>query len=301
MSEATTTPGGKTILAGRPVARIGYGVMQLTERHGRAPLVEADAIVLLRRSVELGIRHFDTAQFYGDGRANRFLRVALAPYDDMVIATKVGAVSVDAPVPLAPAQKPRELRASVEANLATLGVDRVGIAYLRRADIRPGIIATGDQIVDLDDQLAELIALRSEGKIGAIGLSSVSLAQLEQALPAGIASVQNSYGVLDRAGEPLLEICRREGIAWTPYFPLGSAFPGYPKVTEQPAVIDAAKSLGATPSQVGLAWLLQHAPNTLLIAGTSSVDHLEENVATDGVTLDPATVAVLDALWSETI
>jgi aryl-alcohol dehydrogenase-like predicted oxidoreductase len=268
-------PGGQGLLAGRPVARVGFGVMQLAERPGRAPLPAGDAIALLRSAVELGINHFDTAQFYGAGLANDLIRRALAPYaDDIVLVTKVGADHVDAPVPLKPAQQPHELRASVEANLASLGVERLAVVNLRRLDISPGLLATGDQVVNLDDQLAELAALRAEGKIGAIGLSNVRLDQLQHAAGAGIACVQNAYSLLDRSGEPLLDLCQQEGIAWVPFFPLGSAFPGRPKVTDQPTVIDAARALGVTPSQVGLAWLLQHAPNILLIPGTSSIGHL---------------------------
>jgi pyridoxine 4-dehydrogenase len=290
-------PGGEALLGGRPVARVGYGVMQLAERPGRAPLPADEAIALLRDAVELGVNHFDTAQFYGPGLANELIRRALAPYaDDIVLVSKVGADRVDAPVPLKPAQQPRELRASVEDNLASLGVEQLAVVNLRRLDLQPGLLATGDQIVDLDDQLAELVALREEGKIGAIGLSHVRLDQVQHALGVGIACVQNVYSLLDRAGEPLLELCQREGIAWAPFFPLGSAFPGRPKVTDQPVVIDAARALGVTPSQVGLAWLLQHSPNILLIPGTSSLDHLRENVAAGAIDLPAELVAELDAL-----
>jgi pyridoxine 4-dehydrogenase len=289
-------PGGEVLLAGRPVARVGYGVMQLAERPGRAPLPAGDAIALLRGAVEMGVNHFDTAQFYGAGVANDLIRRALAPYaDDIVLVSKVGADHVDAPVPLQPAQQPRELRASVEDNLASLGVERLAVVNLRRLDIQPGILATGDQVVDLDDQLAELVALRDEGKIGAIGLSNVRLDQLQRALPAGIACVQNAYSLIERSGEPVLDLCLHQGIAWVPYCPLGSAFPAWPKVTDQPAVIEAARLLGITPSQAGLAWLLQHAPNILLIAGTSSIDHLRENVAAGEIDLPAEMIAHLEA------
>jgi hypothetical protein len=244
----------------------------------------------------MGVNHFDTAQFYGAGVANDLIRRALAPYaDDIVLVSKVGADNVDAPVPLKPAQKPRELRASVEDNLASLGVDQLPVVNLRRLDIKPGILATGDQVVDLDDQLAELVALRDEGKIGAVGLSNVRLDQLQQALPVGIACVQNAYSLIERSGEPVLDLCAGEGIAWVPYCPLGSAFPAWPKVTDQPAVIEAARLLGVTPSQAGLAWLLQHAPNILLIAGTSSIDHLRENVAAGEIDLPAEMIAHLEA------
>jgi pyridoxine 4-dehydrogenase len=289
-------PGGEALLAGRPVARVGYGAMQLAERPGRAPLPPGEAIALLRAAVELGVNHFDTAQFYGDGLANDLIRRALAPYSgDIVLVSKVGADHVDAPFPLKPAQRPHELRASVEDNLASLGVDQLAVVNLRRLDIQPGLVATGDQVVDLDDQLAELVALREEGKIGAIGLSNVTLDQLRRALPVGIACVQNAYSLVERSGEPMLDLCAAEGIAWVPFFPLGSAFPGRPKVTDQPAVVAAARALGATPSQVGLAWLRQHAPNVLLICGTSSLDHLRENVAAGELDLPADLIAHLEA------
>ena len=289
-------PGGEVLLAGRPVARVGYGAMQLAERPGRAPLPAGEAIALLRAAVELGVNHFDTAQFYGAGLANDLIRRAFAPYaGDIVLVSKVGADRVDALSPLKPAQQPRELRASVEDNLASLGVDQLAVVNLRRLDIQPGLLATGDQVVDLDDQLAELVALRAEGKIGAIGLSNVRLDQLRRALPVGIACVQNAYSLVERSAEPMLDLCAADGIAWVPFFPLGSAFPGRPKVTDQPAVIEAARALGATPSQVGLAWLRQHAPNVLLISGTSSIDHLRENVAAGELDLPADLIAHLEA------
>ena len=167
---------------------------------------------------------------------------------------------------LVPAQRPAELRAQVEANLAALGVERVGVVNLRRVDAAPGIIASGEQLVDLDDQLAELTALRAAGKIGGIGLSNVSAAQLRQARPAGIACVQNSYSVLDRAAEPVLDLCRAHAIAWVPFCPLGAGgVLGLPNVTADPAVTAIAAELGVTPAQVGLAWQLAHYDSTLLI------------------------------------
>ena len=135
---------------------------------------------------------------------------------------------------------------------------------LRRLDLGPGLQAEGDQIVDLDDQLAEMIALRDEGKIGAIGISSVPLDVVRRALPAGIVCVQNAYSLLNRSQEDTLDLCVAEDIAWVPYFPLGSSFPGFPKVGDNAVVQRIATEIGATPSQVGLAWLLAHAPNTLL-------------------------------------
>jgi pyridoxine 4-dehydrogenase len=289
-------PGGSGVLAGRPVARLGYGAMQLSGPGTLTAPPRQTAISVLRRAVELGVNHIDTAQFYGAGMANELIRAALGPYpDDLVLVSKVGAEE-DSEGRLRPAQRPEELRAGVEANLRSLGVDRVDVVNLRRLDGPPGIQAEGDQLVDLDVQLAEMAALRDEGKIGGIGLSNVSLEQLRRALPVGIACVQNAYSVLDRSGEDLLALCAERDVAWVPFFPLGSGFPGRAKVTEHPAVVAAATTLGCTPAQVGLAWLLHHDPHIQLIPGTASVAHLEENMAVSGVHLDPATAAALDAL-----
>jgi len=289
----TTTqpaPGGTALLAGRTVARIGFGAMQLAERPGG---VDRDtAVSVLRQAVEAGVNHIDTAEFYGDGTANTFIREALHPYpDDLALVSKVGAVRVGGS--LVTAQKPTQLRASVEANLRTLGVESLAVVNMRRTDARPGLVATGDQVVDLDSQLAELIALRDEGKIGAIGLSHVNADQLRAALPAGIVCVQNAYSLLDRTSEPVLDVCREHDIAWVPYFPLGSAFPQIPKTTEHPAVIAAAAKVGATPAQVSLAWLLATYDHTLLIPGTADPAHLAENLAAGDVRLDRATLADL--------
>jgi pyridoxine 4-dehydrogenase len=288
-------PGGTGVLAGRPVARIGFGAMQLSGFFGRPGPPRQTAIEVLRRAAELGVNHIDTAAFYGAGLANELIGAALSPYPDgLVLVSKVGAED-DAQGRLGAAQRPEQLRAGVEANLRSLGVDRVDVVNLRRMDGPPGILAEGDQIVDLDSQLAELAALRDEGKIGGIGLSNVSLEQLRRALPAGIACVQNAYSMLDRSGEALLTLCAERDVAWVPFFPLGSGFPGRAKVTEHPAVLTAAAALGCTPAQAGLAWLLHHDPHVMLIPGTASVAHLEENVAAGNVRLDPETAAALDA------
>ena len=291
VSGGTVAPGGTAELAGRPVARIGFGVMQLE----RPAVGRDDAIAILRQAVGAGVNHLDTAQFYG--RCNALIRDALAPYDDeLVLVSKVGA-DRDAGGRLGPAQRPAELRAQVEANLAALQADRLGAVNLRRIDAPPGIIARGKQVVSLDDQLAELVALRQAGKIGGIGLSNVSAGQLEQALPAGIACVQNSYSVLDRAAEPVLNLCRAHGIAWVPFFPLGSAgFASLPKVTDNATVRGVAAELGVTPAQAGLAWQLAHYDRTLLIPGTSSAAHLAENLAAGAITLPAASLAALDQL-----
>nr|WSZ12155.1 aldo/keto reductase [Streptomyces canus] len=285
--------GGNGRLAGRTVSRIGFGAMQLE----RLRTDRRAAITVLRRCIELGTDHIDTAQFYGHGFVNEAIREAVRPEDDVMVVSKVGAEpDPDGPLPLRLAQRPEQLRAGVEDNLATLGLEQIPLVNLRRTDTGPGLRAAGDQLVALDDQLAVMIALRDEGKIGAIGLSSVSLDVLRRALPAGIACVQNAYNLLTRDDEDMLRLCLAEGIAWVPYFPLGSAFDGMPKVTDEPAVIAAARELNVTPAQIGLAWLLRHAPNVLLIPGTADPEHLEANVRAGAVTLDEATLSALDAL-----
>jgi pyridoxine 4-dehydrogenase len=289
-------PGGTATLAGHRVARIGFGVMQLAVRN-----VDGDtAVSVLRSAVAQGINHLDTAQFYG--ACNDQIRAALHPYpDDLVLVSKVGAER-DGDGGLVPAQRPAELRASVEANLASLGTSHLHVVNLRRLDATPGLRAEADQRVDLDSQLAELTALRDQGKIGAIGLSAATAGQVEQAQAGlashgGVACVQNSYSVLDRAAHPVLDACRRHGIAWVPFFPLGSAgFPGVASVTEHPAVIAAARAAGVSAAQVGLAWLLAEYEGTLLIPGTANPDHLAENIAAGGVRLGADVVAGLGRL-----
>jgi aryl-alcohol dehydrogenase-like predicted oxidoreductase len=294
--QTTPRPGGTWSLAGHSVARIGYGAMQLGHRPHGAPVDRATAIAVLRRARTLGVDHIDTAAFYGDAAANDVIRAALQPYtDDLRLVTKVGARWDREQAALVLAQTPAELRAEVERNLTSLGAESLAVVNLRRTDQPPGLVADGEQIVDLDSQLAELVALRDAGKIEAIGLSHVSADQLRQALPVGIACVQNLYSLVDRRHEDLLELCREHGVAWAPYFPLGSAFPGLPKVTDLPAVQAVAARLGATPAQVGLAWLLDHAPNVLLIPGTATIAHLEENLAAGDLALDDAARAALDA------
>jgi pyridoxine 4-dehydrogenase len=286
-SSAGSGPGW---LAGRPVRRVGYGARQLAlQAPGRDAAVE-----LLRRAVELGVDHVDTADFYGAGVAGDLIRAALHPYPDgLALVSKVG-VRHDEHHGLVPAQRPEELRAGVEANLRRLGTERLAAVNLRRVDTGPRLIATGDQQVDIDSQLAELVVMRDEGKIGGIGLSNVNLRQLRRALPAGIVCVQNVYNLVERFYEPVFEECRRHDIAWVPFFPMGSP-ESSTRVSEHPAVIEVASVLGASPTQIGLAWLLAHDPRILLIPGTADLGHLEENVAAADVELDARTKSTLDA------
>ena len=279
-------------LGGRTVARMGYGAMQLR----RLASEPDEAMALLEHAVALGVDHVDTAQFYADGAINALVGRVARANEGVTVASKVGAdPNPGGKVPMRPAQRPEQLRASVEDNLRSLGLDHIPVVNLRRLEAGPGLRAEGDQDVDVDDQLAAMIALRDEGKIGAIGLSAVTLATVERALPAGIACVQNAYSLVNQEFEDVLALCRREGVAWVPFFPLGGAYPGMPKVVEQPKIVAVAAELGITPTQVGLAWLLAHAPDILLIPGTADRAHLEENVAAAAVAFTPDAIARLDA------
>jgi pyridoxine 4-dehydrogenase len=253
-----------------------------------------EALAVLRRAVELGVNHIDTAQYYGPDVANELIHEALHPYpDDLVLVSKVGAAR-EADGGWVPAQRPEELRQGVEENLRSLAVERLDVVNLRLMGEEEG---ERGPAVPFEEQLAIMVELREEGKIGGIGLSNVTLEQVRAGLAhTQIACVQNQMSLLHRDAETLLELCRDAGIAFVPFFPLGSAFPGMPKVTEQPAVREAADRLGATPAQVGLAWLLTRSPNVLLIPGTSSLTHLEENLAASDVELDAQALAELEDL-----
>lgn len=293
----TFEPGGGSTLSGHRVARIGFGALQLAEGFGRPTVSRESALSILRSAVEQGVNHIDTAEFYGHdaANANDLIRDALQPYpENLVLATKVGAER-DASGALVAAQRPEQLRASVEANLVRLGTERLGVVNLRRLDMPPGIPAVGEQVVDLDSQLAELVAMRDEGKIDGVGLSNVGVEQLRRALPAGIACVQNSHSLVDPTHEAVLDVCREHDVPWVPFCPLGSAFPDWPKVVDQAAVRALAADLGVTPAQVGLAWHLASYSRTLLIAGTSNPKHLNENIAAGDVRLDAEMLSALNA------
>jgi pyridoxine 4-dehydrogenase len=278
-------------IAGRTVRRVGFGAMQLPGPGVTGPPKDhGAAIAVLRRAVEAGVNHIDTAQFYGPNVANELIREALYPYpDDLVLVSKVGA-SRDDKGGWAPAQRPAELRAGVEENLTTLGVEQLAAVNIRRMH-EHGLPPEHD--VPVEDQLAEMIALRDEGKIAGIGISTAPLAEVK-AVSAEITCVQDPYSLLAQDDGGVLDHCIGAGIAFVPYFPLGSAFPGMPKVTDDPNVKSVAQRLGVTPAQVGLAWLLARADNILLIPGTSSLAHLEENLATADVELSEADLAELN-------
>ena len=259
-----------------PVVRLGYGTMQLTGEGVWGPPRDHDAaIAVLRRTVELGITFFDTADSYGPNVAEELLHEALHPYaDDVVIATKAG-LTRQGPGIWTPVGNPAYLRQQCELSLRRLGLERIDLFQLHRID----------PAVDLEDQVGELLKLRDEGKIRHIGLSEVSVEQLEMAQAiAPIATVQNLYNLAARDAEPLLEHCESTGVGFIPWFPLAT---GQLSADDGP-LGTAAREHDATPSQLALAWLLRRSPVMLPIPGTSSVEHLESNTAAAGIELTDA-------------
>jgi aryl-alcohol dehydrogenase-like predicted oxidoreductase len=274
------------LLAGRRVKRMGFGAMQLPGPGVFGPPKDRDeALAILRRVVDAGVNHIDTSQFYGPDVANELIREALYPYpEDLVIVSKVGAAR-DERGGWIGAQRPEQLRSGVEENLETLGVDQVPVVNLRR---HPG------SEVPFAEQVEAMAALKSEGLIGGIGVSNVDLAEYEIARSQiEVACVQNSYSVADRGGQDVFDACEADGVPYVPFFPIGSAFHPENPVLTNPKVIDAARRLDATAAQVALAWLLHLAPNVLLIPGTSSLAHLEENLAAGDLELDEEALAAL--------
>jgi pyridoxine 4-dehydrogenase len=279
-------PEDSVLLGGRPVRRMGFGVMQLPGPGVFGPPKDRTiALTVLRRAIDAGVNHIDTAQFYGPDVANELLREALYPYpDELVIVSKVGAER-DTQGQWLAAQRPEQLRAGVEANLASLGLEQIPVVNLRRHP---------ESDVSLSEQLEAMDALRQEGLIGRIGLSNVELEQYRTAQSLiEIACVQNPYNLADTSGEDVLDACRSDGIPFIPFFPLGSAFNPDNPVLGAGSVKVTAHRLGATPAQVALAWLLQRAPTVLLIPGTSSLLHLEENLAAADLVLDQEALEVL--------
>jgi aryl-alcohol dehydrogenase-like predicted oxidoreductase len=279
------------------VGRVGFGAMQLPGPGVFGPPRDRDqALAVLRRTMELGINHIDTAQFYGPNVANELIREALHPYPaDLALVSKVGAQR-DNNGGWLPAQEPDELRASLEENLSALGTDRLAAVNLRVHDSGADPNQPGAVNRELfDRQLSTMIAARDEGLIAGIGLSNIVPEHLKIALDrTEIVCVQNAYNLIDRASQPLLDSCLQHGIAFVPFFPLGSAFAPNNPVLGQPAVQREAARLNRTPAQIALAWTLSVAPNVLLIPGTSSVGHLEENTAVADIELDEETKRELD-------
>ncbi|MET0456896.1 MAG: oxidoreductase [Mycobacterium sp.] len=268
------------------VNRVGFGAMQLPGPGVFGPPRDHDqAIAVLKRAVELGVNHIDTAQFYGPDVANELIREALHPYSDqLALVSKVGARRDDEGN-WTSAQEPDDLRADIEANLRELGVDQLAAVNLRIHSGDPSSVGPVNREL-FDRQLTAMIAARDEGLIGGIGLSSISLEHLQIALDrTDVVTVQNAYNLVDRSAQPVLDECTERGISFVPFFPLGSAFNEENPVLGNPAVKKAAEDLGKTPAQIALAWTLSVAPNVLLIPGTSSVAHLEENLAVDDIEL----------------
>jgi len=270
--------------------RIGYGAMQLAGPGVFGPPRDrAAAIDVLRSAVELGVNHIDTADAYGPYITNEIIRDALFPYDgDVHIVTKVGVVR-DERGGWRPASSPRSLREQVHDNLRRLGLDVLDVVNLRTLAGIADRAAVPDTLTPQFEALAEL---QQQGLIRHLGLSTVRLDQLAEAQQiAPVVCVQNFYNIANRADDGVLAATAEQRIAFVPYFPLGGFSP------LQSDVLDSiAKRLGATPTAVALAWLLQHSPNIMLIPGTSSVDHLRQNIAGAALALPPDAVAELDAI-----
>ncbi|MER5263812.1 aldo/keto reductase [Actinosynnema sp. NPDC002837] len=266
------------------VNRLGYGAMRLTgEGIWGYPADRDNAIAVLRRVVELGVTFIDTADAYGPHVNEELIRQALHPYaDDLVIATKGGLLRTG-PNEWPILGKPAYLRQAVETSLRRLGVERIDLYQLHRVD----------PDYPLEDQVGELRKLQEEGKIRHIGLSEVDVAQLEAARAvAPIASVQNLYNLANRGHEAVLERATELGIAFIPWFPVATG-----ELARPGGVLDsAAKEHGATPAQLALAWLLRRSPVVLPIPGTSSIAHLEENVAAARIELTDEEFEKLSAL-----
>jgi pyridoxine 4-dehydrogenase len=270
------------------VIRLGYGAMQLAGDNVFGPPRDRDeALRVLRAAVDSGINHIDTAQYYGPGVVNELIREALYPYPgDLAIVSKVAARRDDSGAVL-PYDDPDQLRAGIEDNLATLGVERLAAVNLRLMDgSTPG--------PRFDAQLAALVTARDEGLIDGIGLSNISQDHLLRAVAqTEIVCVQNLFNLADQRSLDVLDECTSRGIAFVPFFPLGWPRGGRNGILTSPVVAELATRLGATPSQVALAWLLDLAPNILLIPGTRTRQHLAENIQAAGVQLDDSARAEL--------
>jgi aryl-alcohol dehydrogenase-like predicted oxidoreductase len=263
------------------IARLGYGAMRITGKGiWGEPADRAEAVRVVRRAVELGINFIDTADSYGPFVSEEIIAEALHPYPaGLVIATKGG---FDRPGPDQWVEngKPEHLRSACEGSLRRLRLDRIDLYQLHRIDPK----------VPAEDQIGTLKDLQAQGKIKHIGLSEVSVRQIQHAQTlAPIVSVQNRYSLADRGSEDVLEFCEREKIGFIPWFPLAA---GQLSGADS-SVSRAAAQLKATPSQVALAWLLARSPVILPIPGTSSVKHLEENIAAAGLKIDEDTVRAL--------
>ena len=284
---ANTLGGTFTMAGGLTVNRMGYGAMQLAGPGVMGPPKDRDeAIAVLRTAVDLGVNHIDTADTYGPHVTNDIVREALAPYDGVHIATKVGFVR-DAAGDWLPARSPAQLREQVESNLRTLGTEVLDIVNLRF-----GVQGGGLSPDSLAEAFGALADLRQQGLIRHLGVSTVDAGQVAEAQSiAPVATVQNMYNLAYRGDEALIASLAAQGVSYTPFFPLGGFSP------LQSRALDAvADRLGTTPQAVAIAWLLHHAPNILVIPGTSSVAHLRENLAAAELALPQDALAELDAI-----
>jgi pyridoxine 4-dehydrogenase len=284
---ATTTTVDAFTLGDRTVNRMGYGAMQLAGPGVFGPPKDHDtAIAVLREAVASGVNHIDTSDFYGPHVTNQLIREALHPYpDDLVIVSKLGAVRGD-DASWIPAQTPADLTAGLHDNLRNLGLERIEVVNLRVGGIH------GPNEAPIEEQFATLVELQRQGLVHHLGLSNVTAAHVERCSAiAPVVCVQNAYNIAHRADDALIDILAEKAIAYVPFFPLGGFAP-----LQSAALSAVAERLGATPMQVALAWLLQRAPNILLIPGTSSLAHLRENLKAAEIELSAEVLAELNAI-----
>jgi aryl-alcohol dehydrogenase-like predicted oxidoreductase len=282
------TPVGTFPLGGRPVHRVGYGAMQLAGPGVFGPPKDrGTAIAVLREAVAAGVNHIDTSDFYGPHVTNQIIREALHPYpDDLVIVTKVGAVRGE-DASWIPAPEPEDIKRGVHDNLRNLGVDTLDVVNMR---IMGKVHAPAEG--SIEKQVAALAELQRQGLVRHIGLSNVTAAQVTEAQGiAEIVCVQNHYNLIQRDDDALVDELADKGIAYVPFFPLGGFTP-----IQSSTLSKIAQTIGATPMQVALAWLLYRAPNILLIPGTSSLEHLRENMQAAQWRLPDGVRAELDAM-----
>ena len=284
----STRPSGTFVLGDRPVKRLGYGAMQLAGPGVFGPPRDhSAALTVLREAVALGVDHIDTSDFYGPHVTNQIIREALHPYPEgLVIVTKVGARRPDDGSWI-PAMSRAELEGAVHDNLRNLGLDALDVVNLRMMGE-----SHGPSERSLAEPLTVLAELQAQGLIRHLGLSNVTQAQLKEAQGiAEIVCVQNMYNLAQREDDAFIAELAAQDIAYVPFFPLGGFNP-----LQSSALSSVAASLGFTPMQVAQAWLLQRSPNILLISGTSSVEHLRENIAAGTIVLPQEALTQLDAI-----
>ncbi|MGC2635353.1 MAG: aldo/keto reductase family oxidoreductase [Candidatus Cybelea sp.] len=282
---------GSFPLGDRSVKRLGFGAMQLAGPGVFGPPKDRDAaLAVLREAIASGVNHIDTSDYYGPHVTNALIREALHPYpDDLVIVTKVGGVRGE-DASWHPAMAPAQLTSAVHDNLRNLGLESLEVVNLR-------IMGRGDGPSEgsIEEPLTALAGLQQRGLIRHLGLSNVTPAQLEQGRAiAEIVCVQNHYNLAHRDDDAVIDALADDGVAYVPFFPLGGFTP-----LQSSTLSDVATRLGAAPMQVALAWLLQRAPNILLIPGTSSLAHLRENLAAAEIELPDDMLAELNSVVME--